>query len=778
MKYFLLIYTLLVPYFLFSQNSQNPFILFDFETESVTGIKPGDSQINWIKLNGGSVLNVKTLTVNNWPGVGFEPQTDFWNFNGYRKISADVTNKGTEGIEIYLRVDHPVNESGKTNSHQKVYVAPGQTTVLSVEIAPTIWITSETLSFKGMARYPSKANFDASQISRLYIFLNQPQKSYQFLIDNVRVEEKTGWLKTENFFPFADKYGQFKHDDWPEKIKTDQDLLWNKIEENKFFEQNSAPENRTVYGGWANGPRLDSTGFFRTEKYNGKWWIVDPTGRLFWSHGITGFTTGSETGITSREEYFEELFPNQGIYSSFYRKVWWVTGGFYLNKYPFDAYNVFGANLYRKYGNNWEQEFANLSHQRLKSWGMNTIANWSDVSTYGKRKTSYVVPVHFSCENLKPVSGSWAGFKDVFHPSFRQKFRESLADQSFSFNDSWCLGFFVDNELNWGNDGVSLALATLQCGSSQAAKQQFISDLKTKYSSIGELNKQWGASFESWEKFQQNTNLPVIEKARVDLESFYRKFAKTYFKTIDEEINAVAPNMMYLGSRFKKHDMNDAVLLKAAEHCDVVGINWYSETTDNLNFPNGFQKPVIIGEFHFGTRDRGNFNSGLQMAVDQIQRASMYKKYVESALNNPFIVGTHWFQLVDQPLTARFDGENSQLGFLSITDSPYYKIIQSAREIGDTMYVLRYGDFVSSVNDLQNSKMKELCIYPNPADDELIIQGLPGKCRIGIYNMSGQLVESCYSVNKVNISELKEGVYIFKVEGFKPEKLLIKRRLE
>jgi hypothetical protein len=74
--------------------------------------------------------------------------------------------------------------------------------------------------------------------------------------------------------------------------------------------------------------------------------------------------------------------------------------------------------------------------------------------------------------------------------------------------------------------------------------------------------------------------------------------------------------------------------------------------------------------------------------------------------------------------------------------------------------------------------MKELCIYPNPADDELIIQGLSGKCRIGIYNMSGQLVESCYSVNKINISGLKESVYIFKVEGFKPEKLLIKRRLE
>ena len=46
------------------------------------------------------------------------------------------------------------------------------------------------------------------------------------------------------------------------------------------------PKNWNKYGGWADGPRLKATGFFRVQKHKGKWWLVDPTGRLFWSHGI------------------------------------------------------------------------------------------------------------------------------------------------------------------------------------------------------------------------------------------------------------------------------------------------------------------------------------------------------------------------------------------------------------------------------------------------------------------------------------------------------------
>ena len=63
--------------------------------------------------------------------------------------------------------------------------------------------------------------------------------------------------------------------------------------------------------------------------------------------------------------------------------------------------------------------------------------------------------------------------------------------------------------------------------------------------------------------------------------------------------------------------------------------------------------------------------------------------YVVGALLNPRIVGTHWFQFSDQPTTGRFDGENYQIGFVDVCDTPNPEIVQACREIGAKMYSLR-----------------------------------------------------------------------------------------
>jgi hypothetical protein len=71
---------------------------------------------------------------------------------------------------------------------------------------------------------------------------------------------------------------------------------------------------------------------------------------------------------------------------------------------------------------------------------------------------------------------------------------------------------------------------------------------------------------------------------------------------------------------------------------------------------------------------------------NQRQRAEAYKTYVRSALANPSIVGAHWFEYADQPTTGRGDGENYQIGFVDVCDTPYVETIQASREIGAEMY--------------------------------------------------------------------------------------------
>jgi hypothetical protein len=98
-------------------------------------------------------------------------------------------------------------------------------------------------------------------------------------------------------------------------------------------------------------------------------------------------------------------------------------------------------------------------------------------------------------------------------------------------------------------------------------------------------------------------------------------------------------------------------------------------------------KPLIIGEFHFGALDRGLFHTGLVPVENQAARARSYKDYVLGALKHPQFVGTHWFQYMDEPTTGRvYDEENYQIGFVDIADTPYAETIAACREVGNQLY--------------------------------------------------------------------------------------------
>jgi hypothetical protein len=213
--------------------------------------------------------------------------------------------------------------------------------------------------------------------------------------------------------------------------------------------------------------------------------------------------------------------------------------------------------------------------------------------------------------------------------------------------------------------------------------------LKLKYEVIEDLNRAWGANYASWDALLHSQKAPDKEKARPDLEEFYTKTAETYFSTIRRELKRFAPNQLYLGCRFAW--VNDRAARAATRFCDVVSYNRYTYSVQDTKLPDGIDMPIIIGEFHFGALDRGLFHTGLRKAENQQDRADKYADYVRSALQNPYIVGTHWFQYLDQATTGRGDGENYQIGFVDICDRPYPQIVQAARDIGNSMYEYRFG---------------------------------------------------------------------------------------
>ena len=168
----------------------------------------------------------------------------------------------------------------------------------------------------------------------------------------------------------------------------------------------------------------------------------------------------------------------------------------------------------------------------------------------------------------------------------------------------------------------------------------------------------------------------------MDLSRLTRALADRYFRTVAETLKRNDPNHLYLGSRFWTR--TPEVLAACVEHCDVVSFNVYSRGVagEPWSRMRRLQKPVIIGEFHFGSTDRGMFGPGVVDAGSESGRGTAYATYLRTVLDNPAFVGCHWFQYVDQPLTGRLlDGENYHIGLVSVTDLPYREFVTTVRRV-------------------------------------------------------------------------------------------------
>jgi hypothetical protein len=671
---------------LWAEGQAQSLTLFNFDKGfDISTVTTSDAKVN---LSQEGTLRIETGTKQNWPGITLKAPAGKWDLSKYEYIAVDIKNTDTKPVTVSCRVDNPGADGSNNCVTDSITLAPNSKETLTVRLYPTPYQLTKPVELIGMRRAPAqKGKLDASNVTQLLLFVTRPSDKHVFEIDNIRAGGHVKMMKTKTFFPFIDEFGQFIHKDWPGKTHSLDELIAHGKTEEKDLAANPGSTDRNKFGGWTAGPKLKATGFFRVQKLKNKWWLIDPEGRLFWSHGIDCVRSANATPISDREHYYLNLPKAESLFATFYGRGSWAPHGYYKDHSPYKTYDFSQANFLRKYGPDWQQKFTDITHRRLKSWGLNTIANWSDSKIYLMRKTPYVATISYSARNLEGSQGYWGKFYDVFDPSFRQALRRRLErEKNASASDSWCVGYFVHNELSWG-DETSLAIASLVSPPDQPAKKVFIEDLKAKYKSIEKLNNTWGTDHKTWDDLLQSTQAPDKKKAHDDLTAFYTKISETYFKIIREEVKKIAPNQLYMGCRFAW--VNDLAARAATKFCDIVSYNRYTYSVENHRLPDGIDMPVIIGEFHFGALDRGMFHTGLRKTANQQDRADKYKSYVQGALRNPYIVGTHWFQYKDQATTGRGDGENYQIGFIDICDKPYPETIKACREVGYKMYEYR-----------------------------------------------------------------------------------------
>lgn len=466
------------------------------------------------------------------------------------------------------------------------------------------------------------------QVDSLGVAMNLPIGSPTIAFENFRLTmaaEDTIFGPT----PLVDEFGQWIPDEWPGKAKTLDDLKTAWQEEEKGLE--SGGFNVSKYGGFL-GAETRATGFFRVEKIDGRWWFVDPEGYLFFSAGSNCISSGSSfSRVSGREYIFKDMPPSdelnipgrqarRGRNTSFY--TW---------------------NLYRRFGTDWYQKWMDLTVSRMDNWGLNTIGNWSDADFGGSQRKPYVATLRGW-----GIETGLMGLPDVYESGYLAMVDSAAARQCASRKDDpYLLGYFLGNEMPWPDREAELVNLIL---SGEETPMQVA--LK-KYLSAGDT--------------------PEHRKAFI-----YDTFSR-FMSIVNEAVRRHDPNHLNLGLRYGGNPPDD--IIKASGDFDVFSLNIYGYDTEaklkRVYDLTGL--PIIIGEFHFGTPGRG-LAPGLAQTRNQEERGAAYRYYVENAAAHPALIGTHWFQWMDQPPTGRNDGENYNIGFLDVTDRPYTELVDAAKE--------------------------------------------------------------------------------------------------
>ena len=622
------------------------------------------------------------------PGGGavtfvFHPPAGRWDLNAWNHLRVDLSNTGDRLVRISARLD---NEGALDWAHSfpgvAVVAAESEGTLGFTYSRPGAWYEGPEI-FRSQAARPNGHRthwraFDPSRVLALR-FTVHAAGPFELWVEGLEGCWPYGSEANADLeaLPYLDRFGQLRALDWPGKIDSVEELTAALNEEEQQNAGASVP-GMNRFGGWEDGPRLEATGYFRTEKVDGRWWFVDPEGALFWSHGINSIGMHVVTpAVPNRRELFEWLpDPEDPLYDALVQEP--------RGNRPRQA-NFLRANLVRAWGDDALDRARDFTHDRLRSWGINTIGAWSDEDMMRQGRTPYTLMIGTWRTNLNHGGGHF--LPDPFDPRFEEALRDALEAHAWAREDPWCLGVFIHNELEWPND---LAPILFHAGPDRPAKVAFVRQLRERHTDIATLNEAWGTSLEDWDALLETREPPFDERTEAfagDLAAYYASFAERYFSICRETMRELMPNHLYLGCRV--HRAARIVIETAPRYVDVFSSNRYAPLAGAHPVPPSADIPVIITEFHFGAPDRGVPGTGLYGVHDQRQRGLAYNAYVAAGLLDSRVVGAHWFAFPDQSAAGR-PGENYQIGFIDITGRAYPEFTAAVRRLSHHLYPIRH----------------------------------------------------------------------------------------
>ncbi|MGG1513770.1 hypothetical protein ABE504_00045 [Paenibacillus oryzisoli] len=466
-----------------------------------------------------------------------------------------------------------------------------------------------------------------------------------------------------------DKYGQFYYENWPGKITSDEQL------QQEYTDEANALSNVSLdtakydqFGGLKDGGQYKSTGYFRLQKIDNKWWFVTPDGYKFILKGVDatslwewGYGTSLKKADGSPRNVFEEL-PDPVAYSSAY-----------VNDSNGERVSFVIANAMRKYGSNFEKKWEDITKKRLIDWGFNAFSKW----TQPRNVTFPNIQVLQDPGNLKRIQWTY----DVFDPQNESIIENALSGQLQSAKNSpWLIGYTYDNEAGWNTDIVK---EVLTYSATSPAKSAFVDFLAPRYNNdIAAVNQLLGTSAASFAELK-GISINIAKVPALDISDYIKLASRTYFSTITNIIKKYDTNHLFLGVSVVPTWRTSLEWDSAGmEFVDAFSIDEYASDVNWISRYEAFGKPLLNLEYTFSTTEHGlsPVNAATTVA-STADRGYAFKSFVEGQLSHPLFVGSGWFSYYDQAVTGRKDGENYNIGLVNQQDQPYSDMVNVMKTV-------------------------------------------------------------------------------------------------
>ena len=476
----------------------------------------------------------------------------------------------------------------------------------------------------------------------------------------------------------VDPFGQSTVHDWPAKTRDESALVTRLQGQLESASAHAWPASFSKWGGLA-ARRSQARGFFRTHHDGTRWWLLDPDGHPFWSAGLNSVTVDTAASYDGLEKALAWLPPADGPFKEIYAQP--------PGRSP--TINYLAANFIRAFGPAWRERWNSIVMGELRRLGFNTVANWSDWRVASAARMPYVRPLAFGRRETPFV---FRDLPDVFDPRFDADAARFAGQLAETRDDPAFIGYFLMNEPTWGfareSPAVGMLWNTPQC----ASRRALADSLARKYGTDERLSAAWGIQATLASVREGEWRQPLTPAAVADLDAFSGVMAEKFFKTLSDACRRVDPNHLNLGIRY--HTVPPPWAVAGMRSFDVFSMNCYEakvKAADMERVARLLERPVLVGEWHFGALDVGLPGSGIGHVRTQADRGRAYRVYLEDAAAKPWCVGVHYFILYDQSAIGRFDGECYNIGFYDVCHRPYEPLCEAARASHERMYDVALG---------------------------------------------------------------------------------------